>query len=300
MSYQQEKFKEIADKIRKHTGDMGIKPSQFADKVDEVYTVGYSTGASEQYPIGYQNGLNDGKAIGYSEGHSAGIDEGKQAEYDEFWDNYQYNGNRTVCERMFSGYGWSDKTFKPKYSIQPINANAMFSYSNITDLKKLLDDAGATLDFSKVTYGRVTQMFMESKVTNVGVIDLTSCGSSITYFLYGASNLVNVDKVIIPSDGSMTINNTNFNSASALEEIRFEGVIGQDGFNMKWSKKLSKASITSIINCLSTTTSGLAVTLSLEAVNKAFETSVGANDGSTSAEWKTLESTRTNWTISLV
>lgn len=64
--------------------------------------------------------------------------------------------------------------------------------------------------------------------------------------------------------------------------------------------KLSKPSITSIINCLSTTTSGLTVTLSKTAVNNAFETSEGVADGSTSQEWLNLVATKTNWTISLV
>jgi hypothetical protein len=40
--------------------------------------------------------------------------------------------------------------------------------------------------------------------------------------------------------------------------------------------------------------------LPLRAVNKAFETSEGANDGKTSTEWETLIGTKTNWTIAYV
>ena len=91
-----------------------------------------------------------------------------------------------------------------------------------------------------------------------------------------------------------------FTNCFQLQNLTIEGIIGQNGFNVQWSTKLSKASITSIINALSETTSGLTVTLSKTAVNNAFETSAGAADGSTSEEWTTLEGTKTNWTISLV
>ena len=63
---------------------------------------------------------------------------------------------------------------------------------------------------------------------------------------------------------------------------------------------LDKESLTSIINCLSDSTSGLTVTLSLTAVNKAFEITNGADNGSNSTEWLNLVNTRSNWTISLI
>ena len=50
---------------------------------------------------------------------------------------------------------------------------------------------------------------------------------------------------------------------------------------------------------LTDTASGKTITFSKTAVNKAFETSAGANDGSTSAEWLALVGTKPNWTISL-
>ena len=53
------------------------------------------------------------------------------------------------------------------------------------------------------------------------------------------------------------------------------------------------------MNILSDTASGKTLTLSLTAVNNAFETSAGAKDGSTSAEWTALVDAKTNWTITL-
>jgi hypothetical protein len=93
--------------------------------------------------------------------------------------------------------------------------------------------------------------------------------------------------------------------SSTLEHMIVTGTIGQNGFSLK-APKLSHESIVSIVNALSSTTTNLSITLSLNAVNKAFETSEGANDGSTSAEWLSLIAPKTDttqqyyWIISLI
>ena len=42
---------------------------------------------------------------------------GKKSQYDEFWDTYQTNGQRTNYTYAFSGLGWTDNLYKPKYPI---------------------------------------------------------------------------------------------------------------------------------------------------------------------------------------
>ena len=179
----------------------------------------------------------------------AAFNAGKQAEYDAFWDTYQDNGNRTNYERGFAGTGWNDDTFIPKYSIRPINANGMFSYSKITNLKELLKKHGVELDFSQVSYNRIVQAFAESAITDIGVLDVSSV-KEISYLLWNARNLVNVDKVIFSNDGKTTFANNVFQNCSKLSEIRFEGVIGQNGFNVGNCPLLSHDSLMSIINAL--------------------------------------------------
>ncbi len=66
-------------------------------------------------------------------------EKGKQAEYDRFWDEFQENGNRRFYSYAFSGYGWTNENFKPKYPIvtdvNPNRTNTMFQYSyNITEI----------------------------------------------------------------------------------------------------------------------------------------------------------------------
>jgi hypothetical protein len=97
-----------------------------------------------------------------------------------------------------------------------------------------------------------------------------------------------------------TIFKGTFDGCTAIENLTIGGIIGQDGFNVQWSKKLSKASWISIINALSATATGKSITGSLESVQRAFETSAGAMDGDASAEWLNLIASKSNWTINLV
>ena len=112
----------------------------------------------------------------------------------------------------------------------------------------------------------------------------------------GCSSLTTIQQLDLTSGSYI---NTMFTGCTSLVNLTMTGTIKSSGFNVSPCTKLSKASITSIINVLSSTTTGKSVTLSLTAVNTAFETSSGAGDGSTSEEWTTLIATKSNWTISL-
>ena len=189
---------------------------------------------------------------------------GKQAQYDEFWDAYQQNGTRTDYNDSFRSVGWTKNTFKPKYDIRAKKANGLFSYSKIEQIDVVVDVSGA---------GSITSTFSNCPLLHT------------------------IKKIVI--DETLTFSSVFYN-CPALVNLTIEGTIGKNGFSVQQSTKLSKASITSIINALSSTTSELTVTLSKTAVNKAFETSAGAGDGSTSAEWQSLIAPKSNWTISLI
>ena len=85
----------------------------------------------------------------------------------------------------------------------------------------------------------------------------------------------------------------------ALREVRLTGEV-KTSLDIKTATALSKETITNIVGCLSTEATGKALTLSVAAVNAAFETADGALDGFASAEWESLVAAHTNWTISLV
>ena len=80
---------------------------------------------------------------------------GKKSEYDRFWDNYQYNGERRVYDVAFGTFdtvvanGWNDNNFYPKYPIIATNLCRAFKACAITNLKERLDDCGVYLDTSE-------------------------------------------------------------------------------------------------------------------------------------------------------
>lgn len=116
MSFQQEKFTEIADAIRSKLGTTEkIKPSDFASKISEIQVGGGNI----------------------DEAYNEGFEAGKKAENDAFWETYQEGGNRTNYTYAF--YGWKDEMFNPTYDITFSRAYATFSYSTIKEIKKILD-----------------------------------------------------------------------------------------------------------------------------------------------------------------
>ena len=224
---------------------------------------------------------------GYTEEDIAdAIEQGKQAEYDRFWDAFQDNGNRTNYESGFRGAGWTQETFKPKYDLILAggNGSAFQQIGFNGDLAQHLEDLGVTLNTSGAT--NLSSLFNSATgITRVGVIDLSNAPSSNSVFAYFKGHTI--DKVIVvPGTGW----SYQFQSCTNLENLTIEGTIGTTGMNLQWSTKLSKASITSVVNALSSTTSGLSVTLSKTAVNNVFTTD----------EWNALAGTKTNWTINLV
>ena len=223
----------------------------------------------------------NGKKIIYGAKVVTGYAQGREDEYNAFWDVVQENGNRTNYAFAFSADLWTPENFKPKYPIRPVgSANNMMAYwgqsygangSLRIDLREV-----CTLDTSACTSIN-SAFYLNTVVKAVGVLDTRNISGLSTTF-GSAYNVETVEKVILRDDGSQTFNNA-FNHCNELVNITFEGVIGQNGLAFAQSKKLSKASWISIINALSTSTSGLTVTGSLASVKKAFETKLYEGDG---------------------
>ena len=218
----------------------------------------------------YDAGVAEGRAQG---GYTEGFDAGRQAEYDAFWDVFQGYGNRRYYNQTFynstkAGQGWTDETFNPKYPIVTDTGynNNIFAYCSFTDTKV--------------------------------EIDLSASASAQGGFLF-CTMLKTIRKVTLPTDENANLTNI-FYRCDSLENIVFGGEIVQTGISFQWSTNLSRESITNIINALSLNVADKTMTFSKTAVNKAFETSEGANDGNTSAEWLNLIATKPGWTISLV
>lgn len=187
-----------------------------------------------------------------------GFEQGKQAEYDRFWDAYQENGNRQDYTGAFSGNGWTRKTLNPKYDIVPLTATHIFSRGSFGgDLQYHLESIGKKLDFSQAT--TLVEIVYYTSVTRLGVIDARSVSSLASTFAYALDALTTIDLLILKDDGSQTFGNNSFINCRGLINMIIQGVIGKNGLNLQWSTKLSHDSLMSIINALqdkSTDTSG--------------------------------------------
>ena len=119
---------------------------------------------------------------------------GKEKEHNDFWDVYQNEGKQmSTYAYAFAYEHWNDINYNPKYDIRPAySCNMMYYGSNITDTKIALDITLCTL---------MDQVFRSAKKLRI------------------------IRKLIVKE--SSTYNYT-FRDCEALEEIIFEGVIGQN------------------------------------------------------------------------
>lgn len=213
---------------------------------------------NEGYSAGYENGKEQGKEIGRTEG----IEQGKQNEYDKFWDAYQQNGERGYYYYAFA-YQWNDECYNPKYPIvcgtSTTDGQNVFRSSDITDTKV--------------------------------PIEIQYSGQAM---FYACPNLKTIRKLIVNEN---TIFTNMFYTTYTVENITIEGVIGKD-FSIR-GNPLTKESFISVINALSPTVTDKTVTFSKIYVDSAFETAEGLADGSTSEEWLALVNSKPNWTIAI-
>ena len=180
------------------------------------------------------------------------------------------------------------QTYNYKYPVKPQNAQGMYSGCAITDIK-FIDTSLATI---------LTNTFQNcNKLKHLGTISAESVTGTLTATFSGCTQLVTIEKLIVAQS---TKYSGTFANCSSLVNIRIEGLIAQNGFDVSSCVKLSKASIESIITHLIPNKAGLTIKLSKTAVDKAFSTAAGANNGSTSNAWNNLINENCPaWTVTL-
>lgn len=252
----------------------------------DAYELGYQTG--------YGDGFSEGKTEGYASGYSTGKEDGKTENYDTFWDAYQNNGRRGGYSYAFYGVGWSDITFKPKHNIIPNSSTReMFRYCLITNLRAILQDLNVTLDTSNITN---LSYFFGGSPNLIATPDIDCSSATDLSSLYSGCTVIKTISLYNILETATVVNM--FMECTELENLTIQGSVG-NSLSLVYSKKLTKESITNVVNVLSANVTGKTLTLSQTAVNSAFETSSGANNGSTSSDWNNLVNTKTNWTITL-
>ena len=203
---------------------------------------------------------------------NAGYEKGKQEStdnhYDEFWDVYQTNGTANNYAYVFAGRGWNSNTYHPKYPL----------------------DTGAITNCAA--------MYLWSGVSEIGSVNFENA-TSFNIIFQGCQLLTTIEGIKFPP---ADIPNGVFDFCYKLKNITvLNTIVGNINFK---DSPLTKASILSVFNALSTSATGKTATFKKTAVDAAFETSTGANDGSTSSEWLAMVDRDTgekrNWTIALV
>lgn len=140
---------------------------------------------------------------------------GKQKEHSDFWDVFQNNGKTMSNYSYAFAYAqWNDENYNPKYKIKPsYSVDFMFYTSNITDTK---------ID-----------------------IDVTNCTNMASVFR-AAKKLKTIRKYIVKE---ATTYSYVFRDCDALENITFEGVIGNN-IDFSYSPLLTVASMLNVFEQL--------------------------------------------------
>ena len=205
--------------------------------------------------------------------YEAGQTVGAQKAYDEFWDAYQQNGERTAYEYAF--FRFSASLFYPKYDIKPTNMTSFMQYFNLNnetiDLAEKLNECGVVLDTSKAT-NMNSAFYWRLGVTRLPAISFIGVtnSSGFSYAISANTELITIDKLIFSDDGTQPFTSTVLYNNPKLENITtIEGVIGKE-INVTACIALSHDSLMNIINHLkdySEDTSGTTHKLTLGTTN---------------------------------
>ena len=175
----------------------------------------------------------------------AGMNKGKTAENDRFWDLHQKKGDKKRYDGAF--YNWSTSNFNPKYNIMPEKSERIFCAfghgENPFDLQQLFDNAGIVVDFSKSD--NMNYAFNMCHAKRIGVIDLSSATTAEHLCSY-AHYLETIER--LKSNRYCNLANA-FKSCDALRHISIEGNIGCN-VNFAYCKHLTLISLLSILNHL--------------------------------------------------
>ena len=229
---------------------LGEKLTTVATRMTDVYGRGYVGGYSNGYERGHKIGYDLGVETGINSGFTGGYNRGYQDANEAFWDELQRGGQRINYKYAFLGMGWSFGNFYPLYDIVPLdNCAGCFVNWNDDDihqgsLKERLALCGVQLDTSNVT--NMLQFFANGNITELPVVSLANATETKNVFA-NTPYLHTIEKVVV---SEKTTFNACFDNAPVLENVIFEGVIGQNGLDLSGSPLLSYESVRSVVDCL--------------------------------------------------
>ena len=263
-------YKAIADKIRERTNqsveELQLRPEEMAEGVDGVFLYGVSAGYENGYTEGYENGKAEGGNT--EEAYNQGVADGKEAQEQAFWDDFQNYGQPTNFTEALCGSRWNANNFKPKHIFNCISAIKMFSNFNrrSTSQKDLVDFSNVVFDVSELT--SATDMFANAAVDNVTLKFSEKITSLNTTFTKGSGGEVaGMSITLLVPNVNCTWSNT-FSYHNKLKRLIFlEGTKIGNNLDVSWCSKLPKEDILGIVDYLQDV--GATRTLTLGATNLA-------------------------------
>lgn len=217
----------------------------------------YDAGVAKGTETGYAQGAAEGTAvldnvydiIEYNGGTPL-TDHRPQAVLDtaqSHWNEFTENGARTNYDNAFRK--WKSKYIYPKATIKPTSAEIMFyGNENIVELPDM-DFSGVTDNSEdggcKSTFSRCRNL------KKIGTIKIPYAGTRSMF--NGSEKLREIKKLIVTED---TYFHFTFDACYALEEIRFEGTIGNPngvtngGLSFHTCYPLSAESVINVLTCL--------------------------------------------------
>ena len=205
---------------------------------DNLNTKGVSASQSETLNTLVPKVLQiSGEGGGDSGSYDEGYADGKQAQYDEFWDGYQEDGNKTNYNNAFFGYGWTSETYKPKYPITVKYGNNIFQQSQITDtIQPITFQSGAsgsnvflsctklvTIQLITVTSDITFSGWFSNcgKLTNITFTQDSQIGNNIDFSespLLSHDGIINIISVLINTTTTKTLSLGTTNLAKLTDE----------------------------------------------------------------------------------
>lgn len=175
---------------------------------------------------------------------------GKKAERIEMWSAVQNGGLRENYPQCFAS-AFNERNFYPAFDFNVKNGLYMFrSFAFNGDLDQRLKDCGVVLNTENISNANGLFNYASS-VTKLPHLVLTS---PITLSL-AFQSMIELKSLEV-TFGRETSYSDTFHTCKALENLLVHGTIGQNGFKVSDSTKLTHDSLMSIINCLEAKTSG--------------------------------------------
>lgn len=165
----------------------------------------------------------------------------------EIWDALTNYNNRTDYEKTFSDSGY--EYIRPPYKIYPkYKRSGSQTFCEARNLKKI---EAKYFDFSQKTQGTSSSEGYYFTFYSCNALEeIEDVGIQPDYGYYNTFNCQKLKKIAVIRSDENTRYSETFDFDYALEYVRFEGVIGQNGLNFRWSKKLTYDSCHSIFTHL--------------------------------------------------